>query len=117
MVLDFSQQTFKKSEDVSRQIEQVYGEDELMNGGTHFQPAIVLKETDNSLIVNITLPDIEHNDLDIQVTGEAAIVSGTIKDSPVPFRQLIALTKPVDRHQVTVNYTNGILTLNLTKVV
>ncbi|CDM98424.1 MAG: Hsp20/alpha crystallin family protein [Limnospira sp. PMC 1291.21] len=115
MVIDFSH-TFKKSAEISRNIEQVYGEDELINGGSNFQPIIAIKDSPYHLMINMTIPDLCEDDLDILITGEAAIISGTLNNSQVPFRQLIALPQSVCRDRVQVDYNNGILNLTLTKI-
>lgn len=114
MVIDFSP-TFKRFAEISRNIEQVYS-DELINGGSNFQPIITIKDSPNHLIINMTIPDMCQDDLDILITGETAIISGTLHNSQVPFRQLIALPETVSREPVQVDYTNGILNVTLNKI-
>lgn len=115
MVLD-CEKTFKNSDKINRQIGQVYRENKEGGGGIHFKPEIALKETPKTLVLKATLPGFHRDDLDIKITGEAAIISGILKDSPVPFRQVIALPQPIDRDRVEVDYSNGILTIALAKV-
>ncbi|MGC9527109.1 MAG: Hsp20/alpha crystallin family protein [Limnospira sp.] len=117
MVLDFGK-TFKNADKTSRHIEQVYQESkEGSGGGIHFKPAIALNETPTTWVLKATLPGFHREDLDIQITENATIVSGTLKDSTVPFRQVIALPQPVDRDRAEVDYSNGILTVVLGKLI
>lgn len=114
MVLDFGK-TFKNADKIGRQIEQVYRESRE-GSGIHFKPAIALSETPTTLVLKATLPGFRRDDLDIQITENAAIVSGIPQDSALPFRQVIALPQPVDRDRAEVDYSNGILTVVLEKL-
>ncbi|MEB3886076.1 Hsp20 family protein [Lyngbya sp. CCY1209] len=114
MVLDFGK-TFKNADKIGRQIEQVYRESQE-GSGIHFKPAIALNETPKTLVLKATLPGFCRDDLDIKITENAAIVSGVLKDSAVPFRQVVALPEPVDRDRAEVDYSNGILTVVLGKL-
>lgn len=116
MVLDFGK-TFKNTDKISRQIEQVYRESQEGGGNIHFKPAIALSETPATLVLKAALPGFRRDDLDVKITENAAIVSGVLQDSAVPFRQVIALPQPVDRDRVEVDYSNGILTVVLGKLI
>ncbi len=94
------------------------------------KPVIELFDNENSLILKIYLPGINKKDLDISVTHEQVKISGEYhrnqenKDTGYyisefnygKFERTIKLPMAVQNEQVTADYTDGVLTLNLPKV-
>lgn len=92
-----------------------------------WEPAIEIKETDSSVILQIQVPGVEAFDLDIHVCQGEVSVSGEYKGQKVDneasvhysefsyghFRRIIPLPVCVEYKQVKAETHNGILTLNL----
>ncbi len=118
-------QTFQDLEKISCQINQV--EDREIS--THKIPVIEFNNTSESLSLKVMIPGLERDHLNLQLTRESIIISGDLKHqfqdesynhlteqhSSQKFRKVIALPDPVEKEQVSSDYTNGILTLILPK--
>lgn len=96
---------------------------------TTWVPPIELKNTPDALIVDVQLPGVERNDLDIQVARETLAIQGErrnlLPESTQPlhsefrygkFQRVIRLPEPIQNDQVKAQFENGILTLVLPKV-
>lgn len=93
-------------------------------------PAIELKETEKTFILNVQLPGIEIADLEISATRETISITGKRdrekKDGDRSsyrsefrygeFKRVVKLPIPVQNDKISANYQNGILTLALPKV-
>ena len=98
--------------------------------GTSFIPAAELSETPEAIQLKVELPGMDAKDLDVQVTAEAVSISGerksearTEQDGVVrsefrygKFHRVIPLPSRVQNDQVTADYKDGVLNLNLPKV-
>lgn len=98
---------------------------------TDWIPAIELKDEGDNLVLKAQLPGIDAKDLDIQVTREAVALSGEYRSEQQAeekgfvrsefrygsFRRVVPLPVAVQNEQVQADYTNGILSLTLPKVV
>ncbi len=94
-----------------------------------WKPAIEIKETDSSLILQAQVPGIEPKDLDIHVTKDAVSISGEHEEQKVHyekgiyrsefnyghFQRIIPLPMCVEYNQVKAEIHNGLLTLSLPK--
>lgn len=94
-----------------------------------FLPAVDIEERDNDVIVRAELPGIEPKDLDVSISGNQLILSGEKKErheekqkgffrSEIQFgsfRRVVPLPEGVDPDKVDAHFSNGMLTLNLTK--
>lgn len=94
------------------------------------KPAVELFDNENHLTLRLVLPGINKKDLDISVTREQVKISGEYhrnqenKDKGYyvsefnygKFERIIQLPVAIQNEQVTADYTDGILTLNLPKV-
>ncbi|MBD2629634.1 Hsp20/alpha crystallin family protein [Trichormus variabilis] len=94
-------------------------------------PAAELTETDDAVILKLELPGMEAKYLDIQVTEDAVSISGerkyTTESEPNgktrsefyygKFQRVIPLPAQIQNTKVTAEYKDGILNLNLPKIV
>ncbi len=94
------------------------------------KPAVELFDNENHLTLRLVVPGINKKDLDISVTREQVKISGEYhrnqenKDKGYyvsefnygKFERIIQLPVAIQNEQVTADYTDGILTLNLPKV-
>ncbi len=94
------------------------------------KPAIELIDNENSLTLRAKIAGVNKKDLDITVTREEVKISGEYRHnhenkdkgyyvsefSYGKFERTIQLPIAVQNDQVTADYTDGILTLNLPKV-
>lgn len=128
-------QPWQEIETLSRQIDRLFdvapvGRDAASVTQT-WTPAIELKATDAAFVLRAELPGIDAKDLDIQVTREAVSLAGNYQaeakheDGKLfrsefrygSFRRVIPLPAVVQNDQVQADFTNGILTLTLPKLV
>jgi HSP20 family protein len=126
-------QPWRELETLRRQFDQVF--DELAQTSSTEQmtwaPAIELHDGAEALTLRVQLPGIDANSLDIQVSREAASLSGEHRFQQKfeakgvlksefrygKFQRVIPLPVAVQNNQVKADYTDGILTLTLPKVV
>jgi HSP20 family protein len=94
------------------------------------KPAVELLDNDEKLTLRVLIPGIDKKDLDISVTPEEVTISGEYhhdqesKDkgyyvsefSYGKFQRKIQLPVTIKNDQVTANYADGVLTLNLPKL-
>ena len=92
-------------------------------------PALDVNETDDAVTVNVEVPGIDAKDLDIHVAGNLLTITGEKKEQHEEknrncyrsecrygsFRRQVQLPGSVDPDQVTAEYRNGILTIELAK--
>ena len=93
-------------------------------------PAAEIKETPDAIHLKIEIPGMEAKDLDVQVTESAVSVSGERKAKPQTeengvtrsefrygrFQRVIGLPARIQNTNVTAEYKDGILNLNLPKL-
>ena len=99
------------------------------NGRLGFVPAAEIAETDQAILLKLELPGIKAEDLDVQVTKDAVIISGERTEETKSseegwtrsefrygkFERNIGLPTQVDNTNVSAEYKDGILNLNLPK--
>ncbi|MGQ4649044.1 Hsp20 family protein [Lyngbya aestuarii] len=97
--------------------------------GTTFVPLAEMKETPEAIHLQLEVPGMESQDLDVQVTAQAVAISGERKTQTNTeqkgvtrtefrygkFRRVIPLPARVENTQVQAEYKNGILNLTLPK--
>ena len=98
-------------------------------GNATWEPAIKIKETDSSIILQVQVPGIESKDLEIDVSKNAVSITGEHQEQKVHyetgvyysefdyghFQRIVRLPICVEQKQVKAEIHNGILTLNLPK--
>lgn len=115
---------------IYRQIEQTLDDSYNAPGPIPVRPLVELAETADSLLLRAMLPGIDRAKLNIEVTREAVLISGTYLDKPetdkslffrsefprgAEFRRMVSLPFAVANTAVKANYEEGILTLTLPK--
>lgn len=129
---DLSWQPFERTESLKRQLDQLF--DEFTGASTdreaNWYPAIELTDTPDNLVLQVQLPGIDRNQLNIQATRDAVLIEG---DYPYPqqsnshqwlrsefaygkFHRLVALPAAIETEQIRTEFQNGILTLTLPKI-
>ena len=128
-------QPFQEIEEVRRQFDRLLGDFATVDQGASkgsWVPASELRDDGEHLTLRLSLPDINPNDIDIQVTKDSLSVAGerhfqrkseSDKDkgyywsemSYGKFRRVFALPLAIAHEQVKADYSNGILTLTLPK--
>ncbi len=102
----------------------------LRTNGTHWNPAIELKNTETEVILRVELPGIEAKDLDVQVSRDTVSIAGEYKAETKTethqvirsefrygsFKRVISLPNAVQNDQVQAEFKDGILTLTLPKL-
>jgi HSP20 family protein len=95
-----------------------------------FMPLAEMEQTDDAVHLKVEVPGMSADDLDVQVTKEAVMISGERKSESKSemngmkrsefrygsFSRTIPLPVPVDNNQVKGDYQDGILTLELPKI-
>lgn len=120
---------FNELEKIYRQIDRAFDESYQSGSQRSIQPPVELKETPESLVLRAMLPGVDRDRLNIEVTREAVLISGSYPEPQLPeksqyfrsefyrgqFRRVISLPFFVDNTAVKANYEQGILTLTLPK--
>jgi HSP20 family protein len=120
---------FNELEKIYRQIDQAFDESYSTGSNRPSQPPVELKETAESLVLRAMLPGVDREQLNIEVTRSAVLISGSYPEPQLPeksqyfrsefyrgqFRRVISLPFFVDNTAVKANYEQGILTLTLPK--
>lgn len=92
-------------------------------------PAVELHENDEVILLKLEVPGLKREDLDIQATAEAIIISGERKTETKTeekgtvksefrygrFRRVIPLPVRIQNTQISAEYNDGILNLTLPK--
>jgi HSP20 family protein len=126
-------QPFQEMETLRRQMDRMFDDISGANGiqQVSWQPAIELQDTQDKVILRAEIPGIEGKDLDVRVTREAVAISGEHRYEKKAeekgffrsefrygkFQRVIPLPVAVQNDRVQADFTNGILTLTLPKVV
>ncbi|WP_017306612.1 Hsp20/alpha crystallin family protein [Spirulina subsalsa] len=125
-------QPFAEMETLRHQMDQLFDEitQKTYTPSALWKPAIELKDTEDKLILQVQLPGITPDDLDINVTREAVSIQGEYRSSEQSedkglyhsefrygqFKRVIPLPIAIQNEQVTASFEQGILTLTLPKV-
>lgn len=133
-------QPWQEVETLSRQLDQLFADFTPVSRSTSpvarpvsraWTPAIELKATETDFVLRAELPGIDAKDLDIQVTREGVSISGEYRSETKnedgklfrsefrygSFRRVVPLPVAIQNDQVKADFTDGILTLTLPKVV
>ena len=99
-------------------------------GRQSFMPLAEMEQTEDAVHLKIEVPGMKADDLDVQVTREAVMITGERKSESKSnqngmtrsefrygsFRRTIPLPVPIDNDRVTGDYQDGILSLELPKL-
>ena len=129
-------QPWQEIETLSRQLDRLFDDFTPVNRTTApavptWTPAIELKATDTAFVLRAELPGLAAQDLDIQVTRDSVSLAGEYRSETRnedgkffrsefrygSFRRVVPLPVAIQNDQVKADFTDGILTLTLPKVV
>lgn len=93
-----------------------------------WSPAVDILESENELVVKADLPDVDENDIDVQVERQTLTIRGErkfqkeenagfhrIERSYGSFLRSFAVPSTVETEKVAAEYKNGVLTVRLPK--
>lgn len=97
--------------------------------GRPWSPAVDIYETDNDLVFQADLPDVESKDIDVRVENQTLNLSGERKFEQVAqekgyhriersygrFTRSFAVPPSFDTEKIAAEYRNGVLTVKLAK--
>ncbi len=99
-----------------------------LNGGLHgWAPLADVEETDDAYVVEIDLPGVKRDDIDIQLTDRQLTVSGEIKEKERvgilrrrtrrvgQFHYSVTLPADIDGDKVSAHLDDGVLTVRVPK--
>jgi HSP20 family protein len=115
--------------EMNRLFDDVFLDAPRRNGLSGFVPSAELEETEEGYNLKLELPGMNKDDLDIQVTAEAVSISGERKSERKSeedgvtrsefrygsFKRVVPLPGRIDNVNVSAEYKDGILSLNLPK--
>jgi HSP20 family protein len=117
--------------DVNALVDSLFGASATTSGtaGTHFSPRMDIREVDNKYVLAIDLPGIKLNDVHIELDGDNLVVHGSrqwtsesegeryhrVERTFGEFRRSVRLPRDVQRDQITADYTDGVLHVELPK--
>jgi HSP20 family protein len=125
-------QPFSEMETLRRQMDQIF--DEMLTqkrDAITWKPAAELEDTDNNLILRLSIPGVEAKDLNIRVTQQVVAISGEKRQENQTennssfrsefrygkFQRVIPLPVAIENNKVQAQFKDGILTLTLPKVI
>lgn len=97
--------------------------------GSGWSPSIDIRESEHQLTVQVELPGVDPDDLDISVSGDVLTISGQKREESEErregyyhserrfgsFRRTVPLPVAVDRDAIAADYERGVLTISLPK--
>ncbi|MBW4605964.1 MAG: Hsp20/alpha crystallin family protein [Hassallia sp. WJT32-NPBG1] len=125
-------QPFSEMETLRRQMDQIF--DEMLTQKRDvitWKPAAELEDTDNNVILRLSIPGVEAKDLNIRVTQQVVAISGEKRQDNQTengssfrsefrygkFQRVIPLPVAIENNKVQAQFKDGILTLTLPKVI
>ena len=125
-------QPFREMDSLQRDMNRLFEALAPMEQGSsmqQFMPLAEMEETDDAIHLKVEVPGMKADDLDVQVTKEAVMITGERKTQSKSenngstrsefrygkFSRTIPLSVRIDNTNVKGNYQDGILTLELPK--
>ncbi|MDR2050534.1 MAG: Hsp20/alpha crystallin family protein [Deltaproteobacteria bacterium] len=123
MVIDFSS-IYDTNNDLERFFDEMF-RTSAFNLRRSVYPPLNVFESDDGYIVDVCIPGIDPNDIELTITARNLIVKGERKlmegryfrqeRGAGSFQRVLSLNVPVDRDKVTAKSENGILRVTLPK--
>ncbi|MBE9063093.1 Hsp20/alpha crystallin family protein [cf. Phormidesmis sp. LEGE 11477] len=123
-------QPFQEMNAVKHQLDRLFDDFAgVETAPTTWTPAATLVESEEALILQVQLPGINIDDIDVQASREVVAVSGTRPSLELTegetlrrnefrygaFRRVVSLPVAIDHNAVTADYEAGVLVLTLPK--
>jgi HSP20 family protein len=124
-------QPWREIETLSRQLDRVFDDfASTATGQAAWSPPVELRDAGEHFVLRVQLPGIDANDVDIQATKQAVVISGEFRNEHKAeeqgyvrsefrygtFRRIIPLPVGIQNEQVYADYKDGVLSLTLPKV-
>jgi HSP20 family protein len=125
---------YREMQDINSRFDQLirtfFGDTSANNGAGNWSqmaPPVDVEETDDSYLVELDLPNVDPQDVTIEMRGEEIQVSGRYQDREHTgavrrqnrptgdFEFLIDLPSDIDANQVDASYDNGVLMISVAK--
>ncbi|SET27925.1 Hsp20/alpha crystallin family protein [Geodermatophilus poikilotrophus] len=117
---------FRELDELTQRVNSLWEAD--LHGDLHgWAPLADVEETDDAYVVEIDLPGVKREDIDIQLTDRQLTVSGEIKEKERTgilrrrtrrvgqFQYSVTLPADVDADEVTAHLDDGVLTVRVAK--
>ncbi|MBX6331726.1 MAG: Hsp20/alpha crystallin family protein [Gemmatimonadaceae bacterium] len=113
-----------------REIDRLFDDLMASTSGSRWMPAVDVREDDKELLIDVEVPGIKPEDLNVSVENGVLSVSGekraerkegeegryhTVERTYGSFFRSFQLPKGVDESQINANYDNGVLTISIPK--
>ena len=102
---------------------------EALSGGGHVEVSLDVVETEGEIIIEVELPGLSREDLELSVLNDIIIIEGNKRKAAVEgvnfhriertfgkFRRIIEIPKAGDTRSITSKYDNGVLSVRLPKI-
>ncbi len=120
-------QPFQEMETIRQQLDNIF--EDLTPTTTDWIPAVDLVDAGNDYVLEVVLPGLKADDINIEASRKSITISGERKATEIDdekhllrrerrygsFRRIINLPTVVDHEQVKADYSNGILTIHVPK--
>ncbi len=116
-------------DNVRRQFDRIFDELAPAEQRSAWSPAVALVDQGDALALQVQLPGLNADDIDIQASRDAVAISGQRRPAEVTghkvlhneipygsFRRVVSLPVEVEHQAIAADYTDGVLTLTLPKV-
>ena len=118
---------FSEVDELYRQMNRLLETGVTADGATHWVPAADLEETEDAYTIEMELPGVKQDDVDIEVNGRELTVSGEIKEKERvgilrrrtrkvgEFSYSVTLPMEIDADGVSADLKDGVLTIRVPK--
>jgi HSP20 family protein len=118
---------FREVDELYRQMNHLLETGVTTDGATRWVPLADIEETDDAYIVEMELPGVKQDDVDIEVNGRELTVSGEVKEKERAgilrrrtrkvgeFSYTVSLPMEIDADSVSADLDSGVLTIRVPK--
>jgi HSP20 family protein len=118
---------FREIDELYQQMNHLLESGVATDGATRWVPAADIEETDDAYTIDIELPGVRQDDVDIEVNGRELTVSGEIKEKERAgilrrrtrkvgeFSYSVTLPMEIDADSVNADLKDGVLTIRVPK--
>jgi HSP20 family protein len=118
---------FREVDELYKQMNHLLETGVTTDGATRWVPLADIEETDDAYIVEMELPGVKQDDVDIEVNGRELTVSGEVKEKERAgilrrrtrkvgeFSYTVSLPMEIDADSVSADLDSGVLTIRVPK--